>query len=219
MRITPAGINTIPVFTSKKQKKKEERLERKEALKPYARYQQKEAKLRAQHLGVMGVNFNKSGQIYPIVAKDRRGRLIYTQDKLSDGTIVIKYYDKDKMTSASKFYPDGKSSFLYIDENGKPISREEKNPDGSRYESLYDEDGRLFAIKTKDSNGTHLRKYNQDGMLCEETFLSNDGEYTNARYNRGEHGDETILETLSPDGTISSRYETRLIYNDLADRI
>ena len=95
MRITPAGINTIPVFTSKKQKKKEERLERKEALKPYARYQQKEAKLRAQHLGVMGVNFNKSGQIYPIVAKDRRGRLIYTQDKLSDGTIVIKYYDKD----------------------------------------------------------------------------------------------------------------------------
>ncbi len=218
MRISAINTNAKTVFASKKKDKKEERLAKKEAQHPYTRYQQKKAKLNPDNLGMYRANIktNNDKPLYPITIKDRKGRVMCTQDKLSDGTIIVKYFEKGELTSASKFYPNGKRAVLYVDENQKPISWEEIKPDGTRQENIYDEDGKLFIIKTKTSNETHLRKYNQEGILTEETFLTNDGKYTNVRYNRGKYGNETIIETLSPDGSESKSYTTRLIYNNLA---
>ena len=116
------------------------------------------------------------------------------------------------MTYATKQYPSGKTAQWYFDENGKIISWDEKEPNGSRLTHYYDENGKMFVLVSKNNEETHARKYNDQGKLTGETFLSQDGEMTTTKYNQGPKKNETHIEVLGADGE-SRFYDTKLIWS------
>ena len=96
------------------------------------------------------------------------------------------------------------------DENGTIISLDEKEPNGNRFTHYYDENGKMFVLVSKNNEETHVRKYNDQGKLTGETFLSQDGEMTTTKYNQGPKKNETHIEVLGADGE-SRFYDTKLI--------
>lgn len=217
MNIIP--INSAIAFSSKrKEAQKSKRLEKKETQKPYNRYQQKESQVKAEHLQALGINITKPEhssvkEEYPINSYNRKGKLISSVNKLDDGTVIAKHYDgSGKMTYATKQSPSGRTAQWYFDENGKIISWDEKKPNGSRLTHYYDENGKMFVLVSKNNEETHVRKYNDQGKLTGETFLSQDGEMTTAKYNQGPKKNETHIEVLGADGE-SRFYDTKLIWS------
>ena len=218
MNITP--LNSSIVFSSKrKESQRAKRQVDKNASHPYSRYQQKQARVKAEHLQALGINITKpehssiKEEEYPINSYNRKGKLISSVNKLDDGTVIAKHYDgSGKMTYATKQSPSGRTAQWYFDENGKIISWDEKEPNGSRLTHYYDENGKMFVLVSKNNEETHVRKYNDQGKLTGETFLSQDGEMTTAKYNQGPKKNETHIEVLGADGE-SRFYDTKLIWS------
>ena len=218
MNITP--LNSSIVFSSKrKESQRAKRQADKNASHPYSRYQQKQARVKAEHLQALGINITKpehssiKEEEYPINSYNRKGKLISSVNKLDDGTVIAKHYDESgNMTYATKQYPSGRTAQWYFDENGKIISWDEKKPNGSRLTHYYDENGKMFVLVSKNNEETHVRKYNDQGKLTGETFLSQDGEMTTAKYNQGPKKNETHIEVLGADGE-SRFYDTKLIWS------
>lgn len=217
MNITP--LNSSIVFSSKrKESQRAKRQADKNASHPYSRYQQKQARVKAEHLQALGINITKPEhssikEEYPINSYNRKGKLISSVNKLDDGTVIAKHYDESgNMTYATKQYPSGKTAQWYFDENGKIISWDEKEPNGSRLTHYYDENGKMFVLVSKNNEETHVRKYNDQGKLTGETFLSQDGEMTTTKYNQGPKKNETHIEVLGADGE-SRFYDTKLIWS------
>lgn len=217
MNITP--LNSSIVFSSKrKESQRAKRQADKNASHPYSRYQQKQARVKAEHLQALGINITKPEhssikEEYPINSYNRKGKLISSVNKLDDGTIIAKHYDESgNMTYATKQSPSGRTAQWYFDENGKIISLDEKEPNGNRFTHYYDENGKMFVLVSKNNEETHVRKYNDQGKLTGETFLSQDGEMTTTKYNQGPKKNETHIEVLGADGE-SRFYDTKLIWS------
>ena len=217
MNITP--LNSSIVFSSKrKESQRAKRQADKNASHPYSRYQQKQARVKAEHLQALGINITKPEhssikEEYPINSYNRKGKLISPVNKRDDGTIIAKHYDENgNKTYATKQYPSGKTAQWYFDENGKIISWDEKEPNGNRFTHYYDENGKMFVLVSKNNEETHVRKYNDQGKLTGETFLSQDGEMTTTKYNQGPKKNETHIEVLGADGE-SRFYDTKLIWS------
>ena len=116
MNITP--LNSSIVFSSKrKESQRAKRQADKNASHPYSRYQQKQARVKAEHLQALGINITKpehssiKEEEYPINSYNRKGKLISSVNKLDDGTIIAKHYDESgNMTYATKQYPSGRTA-------------------------------------------------------------------------------------------------------------
>lgn len=121
-------------------------------------------------------------------------------------------YDGDKLAEV-KTYEDGKlESWEKYDANGNETLRVyyygDDGEESSRYESTYDEDGKILKRVDKwgGETNTTTYTYNSSGKIVETNYSAQDGRTSRSAYSYDDNGNVTGMKTYT-DGKVTMEYK------------